>query len=494
MADYWVDDAIRIKHPDKLFIGGKWTAASTSKRLTVIAPSTEQPVAAVVEAVEADVDRAVAAARDAFDGGPWPWLSVKERSALVRKFGALLASRAPELARCWTLQTGVSINVSSFATKGADWLYNYYADLVENRPLAEVSPRDVGGVGIRVREPVGVVAAISPWNYPLGLMSMKVAPALAMGCTIVAKPAPESPLDAFIMAECAEEAGLPPGVFNIATADRAASEHLVRHAGVDKVAFTGSTAAGKRIASICGERIARFSLELGGKSAAIVLDDADLDEAVKTLVPAAMMHAGQGCALLTRVLVSRRRRDALAERYAAALQALKIGDALDPATQLGPLAMKRQLERVEGFVAKGVSEGARIVTGGRRPAQCSRGFFLEPTLFVDVDNAMSIAREEIFGPVVSMIAYDTVDDAIRIANDSPFGLNGAVYTNDKDEAYRVARRVRAGNFTQNGLAHDPKFPFGGFKQSGIGRENGPEGLALYGEMKTIYMAEAPAVL
>jgi acyl-CoA reductase-like NAD-dependent aldehyde dehydrogenase len=341
------------------------------------------------------------------------------------------------------------------------------------------------GKAIIVREPVGVVAAIAPWNAPYAIMAQKVAPALVAGCTVIMKPAPETPLEAYIIAECAEQAGLPPGVLNLVPSHREAADHLVRHPGVDKVGFTGSTGAGRRIASVCGERIARVTLELGGKSAALVLDDFPLDQAAAILSGTICTMSGQVCATLSRVIVSRHRHDALAEAIVAAMANVKVGDPDDPQTQMGPLAMRRQLERVKGYVASGREQGAKLACGGKQPAHMKRGYYFEPTLFTDVDNGMKIAQEEIFGPVISLIACDGEADAIRIANDSIYGLNGAVFTPDAEKAYQVARQLRTGCVGHNGLRMDFMAPYGGFKQSGIGREGGPENFHAYTETKTI---------
>lgn len=491
MPNFYTDARVPLAHPDMLYIDGRWVPASGA--LNLVSPSDEAVHARVAAAGVADVDRAVAAARRAFDSGPWPRKTAAERADHLVRMAALLRARAPHLAAAWSFQTGIPISIAQGGLANPGALYDYYAGLIGEEIFTRAVERQAGGVAVVRREAVGVVAAIAPWNHPSHLMSLKVAPALAMGCTIVAKPAPESPLDVFILAECADAAGIPAGVFNIAPADREASDHLVRHPDVDKVSFTGSSATGAHIASLCGARMARSSMELGGKSAAIILDDIAIEDVVKTLVPGGgFSMAGQGCAWLTRVLVSSRRRDALAEAYAAAIRTIKVGDAFDPATQMGPIAMQRQLDKVMGYIEKGKAEGARIVTGGGRPQGLDRGYFVEPTLFVDVENSMTIAQEEIFGPVISLIAYDDEEQAVAIANDSPFGLNGAIYTNDAHKAYDIACRVRAGNFSVNGMFHDSAFPFGGYKLSGTGREGGRYGLDLYAELKTVYMAQAPA--
>jgi acyl-CoA reductase-like NAD-dependent aldehyde dehydrogenase len=339
-----------------------------------------------------------------------------------------------------------------------------------------------------VKEPVGVCAAITPWNAPLVLLSYKVAAGLAAGCTIVSKPSPETPLEAYILAECIEQAGLPPGVFNIVPAGREGGDYLVRHKGIDKVAFTGSTGAGKHIAAACADRLARVSLELGGKSAAVLLDDADFKAALPSLMVYTMPITGQVCFSLTRILVPERREKEFLDMYLGAVSGIKVGDPMDPATQMGPLTMSRQRDRVEGYIRTGRAEGARIACGGGRPKGLDRGYYVEPTVFTSVTPEMKIVQEEIFGPVVSVLTYRDENEAVAKANNSQFGLNASVYTADVERGYRVARRVRSGNVTINGMIVDPKQPFGGFKQSGMGREGGPEGLDNYVETKTIHYA------
>jgi betaine-aldehyde dehydrogenase len=322
---------------------------------------------------------------------------------------------------------------------------------------------------------------------------LKVAPALAAGCTVVLKPAPETPLDAYLLAECLLEAGLPPGVVNIIAADRAVGEHLVTHPDVDKVAFTGSTAAGRRIGALCGERLRPVTLELGGKSPAIVLDDADVAATAAGLVPVSLMNNGQACVAQTRVLVSRARHDEMVDALVAAVAAVNVGDPLDPATGIGPLVSARQRTRVEGYIAAGRDEGATVALGGGRPAGIDRGWFVAPTVFADVGPAMTIAREEIFGPVLAVLAYDDVDDAVAIANDTDYGLGGSVWSADEEQARTVARRVRSGVVSLNGFSLEFGSPFGGMKASGLGRELGPEGLAAYLEPKTINLAAGASI-
>ena len=320
------------------------------------------------------------------------------------------------------------------------------------------------------------------------LLSYKVSAALAAGCTIVAKPSPETPLEAYILAECIEKAGLPEGVFNLVPADREGGEYLVGHKSIDKVAFTGSTGAGKAIAKICADRLARVSLELGGKSAAVLLDDADFNAALPSLMAYTMPITGQVCFSLTRILVPESRKAEFLDLYVGAVRNIKVGDPFDPATQMGPLTMARQRTRVESYIAAGRAEGATIACGGGRPQGLDKGFYVEPTVFTDVTPHMKIVQEEIFGPVVSVLTYTDIDDAIAKANNSSYGLSGAVYTADPERGYEVARRMRTGSVTINGMIVDPKHPFGGYKQSGMGREGGPEGLDNYVETKTIHYA------
>jgi acyl-CoA reductase-like NAD-dependent aldehyde dehydrogenase len=477
-----------IKSPRAFFINGKWEKPSGNGELKVISPVTEQVVMTFAEAAPPDVDRAVAAAREAFDHGPWPRMSAEQRGAALRKVAKQLEARQPELAQAWTTQVGAPISFTKYVVGQSAELFEYYGTLIQSYPVVDERHRDNGGLVRVVKEPVGVVAAITPWNAPLVLLCYKVAAGLAAGCTIVAKPSPETPMDAYILAECIEAAGLPPGVFNLVPAGRETGDYLIRHPGIDKISFTGSTAAGKHIAAVAAERLTRTSFELGGKSAAIVLGDADMSQVLGSLVPYSMPITGQVCFSLTRVLAPKKREQEVIDAYVGAVKHVKVGDPQDAATQMGPLAMARQLERVQGYIAKGKSEGARLVLGGGRPKGLDRGYFVEPTVFTGVDTSMTIAREEIFGPVVSFIAYDDVDDAIEKANDTVYGLHGAVYTADAERGYEIARRMRSGSVTVNGMIVDPKMPFGGFKQSGIGREGGIEGLDTYFELKTIYFA------
>jgi len=484
--------APRLRHPDRLFIGGQWVEAQSGRQLEVVSPDTEQVVVRVAEADERDMDRAVAAARKAFDEGPWQWYSPAERVAAMTRLVEALRRREPEIAAVWSQQMGGLATLAPYLTKRGTQNLQDAIDLGGTFPFITKVPSPAANAAYVVHEPVGVVAAIAPWNVPYMIMAAKIAPALLAGCTIVMKPSPETPIEAYIIAECAEEVGLPPGVINLVPGDRKASDHLVCNPGVDKVSFTGSTAVGKRIGSVCGSRVARCTLELGGKSAAIVLDDFTAEETAKVLAGAITLVSGQVCAMLTRAIVPRRRHNEIADAIASAMKQVRVGHSSDEKAQMGPLAMRRQLERVESYIDKGQKEGAELVTGGGRPKQFDRGYFFEPTLFADVRNDMTIAREEIFGPVLSLIPCEDVEDAVRIANDSNYGLNGSVLTHNADDAWRIARRVRTGNVGQNGMRTDFSLPFGGYKQSGIGRESGAQGLMHYLETKTIMLDAEPA--
>ncbi len=486
---------VRLTHPDKLFIDGRWVTPASDGRIEVISPYDETVAAVVAEAREADMDRAVHAARAAFDRGPWPKLTHRERADHLLRLAGQLKLRVPELELAWTQQVGALAIMAPGMVGGAIGLLDYFAGLGDTFAFAEKRPSfDGHGIAVVAREPVGVVVAIVPWNAPLMIMINKIAPALLAGCTVIMKPSPETPLDAYIIAESAEAAGFPAGVINLVTSHREAADYLVRNEGVDKVSFTGSTTAGKRIASVCGARIARVTLELGGKSAAIVCDDADIEPTAKHLAFVISILSGQVCATLSRVIVPRARYDAFTEALKAELSAIKVGDPFDPSSRMGPLAMRRQLERVEGYIAKGLAEGARIACGGGRPKDLARGCYFEPTLFTHVQSGMTVAQEEIFGPVITLLSYEDENEAVRIANHSNYGLFGAVFTQDNDRAYRIARGVRTGALTQNGFRLDNFLPFGGFKQSGLGREGGEAGLASYTELKTILLDGAPSQL
>ncbi|WP_214108430.1 aldehyde dehydrogenase [Acrocarpospora catenulata] len=470
---------------DTLFIGGDWVAPAGTGIIEVVSPHTEEVVARVPEGGPADMDRAVAAARAAFDRGPWPRLSMAERAAVVGRLAEIYAARQAEIAEIITLEMGSPITFSQLAQAPQPLgMLQYFAQLGQTFEVEDQRPGLFGPVTVR-REPVGVVAAIVPWNVPQFVIMTKLAPALIAGCTVVIKPAPETPLDGYLLGEMIKEAGLPEGVVSIVAAGRETGEHLVSHPGVDKVAFTGSTAAGRRIGAICGEQLKRCSLELGGKSAAIILDDCDLPSAMGFLSIASLLNSGQACVAQTRVLASRSRYDEVVQAVAEMVTAQPVGDPADPATGIGPMVAKRQQDRVEGYIRIGLDEGAKAVVGGLdRPYD--RGWYVAPTVFAGATNDMRIAREEIFGPVLTVIPYEDEADAIRIANDSDYGLSGSVWTADTDHGMDVARQVRTGTYGVNMMnTMEPATPFGGYKASGLGRELGPEGLAAYLEYKSI---------
>ncbi|THC43101.1 aldehyde dehydrogenase [Streptomyces sp. A1499] len=474
----------------ELFIGGRYVRPHDPRRtVEVVNPADELPAGSFPTAGPADVDAAVAAARGALDDRAWGGLGPVERSALLVRFADALEMHLPERAALTTLQNGMPINLA-LATEGADpvGLLRYYAALAGTMPLEETRAR-LDGLGrtLVTRDPVGVVAAVVPWNFPQTLTMFKLAPALAAGCSVVLKPAPETTLDAYALADAARCAGLPPGVLNVVPGGADVGEHLIAHPGIGKVAFTGSTATGRRIGEVCGSLLRPVSLELGGKSAAILLDDADLEVFVTRLAKVSLLNNGQTCHLSTRILVPRARHDAVAEAVGAVAAALAVGDPMDPATELGPLVSRRQRDRVESCISEAKAVGTSVVTGGG-PRPRDRGWFVSPAVFADVDNGAPLAREEVFGPVLALIPYGDVDEAVRIANDSPYGLAGTVWSSDPEHGLAVARRVRTGTIGINDYSIDVGAPFGGIKASGLGRELGPEGLAAFTCPKSIYLA------
>ncbi len=483
---------VPLGHPDRFFIGGEWVEPSTGSQIDVLDSHSEELFFRVPEAREADMSRAIGAARRAFDEGPWPGLTHAERADYLRAMAKGLTERAADVAEIWPRESGILFGIAQAMSPGFASAFEYYAGLADGFPFEEEAHPTAGGqFGLIVREPVGVVGAIIPWNVPLGLLSYKIAPALIAGCTVVLKSSPEAPGEGYLVAEIAEAVGLPPGVLNVVTADREVSELLVRDPRVDKITFTGSTAAGRKIGAICGERIARCTLELGGKSAAVVLDDIDVEVAAQALAGAECFLSGQVCSSLTRIVVPQNRHDALVEALAATFSSVKVGDPFDPASQMGPLVASRQRDRVEGYIQKGVDEGATLVTGGGRPKDLDRGWYVEPTVFANVDNSSVIAQEEIFGPVLSVVPAKDEDDAVRVANDTIYGLNASVFTNDVDRARKVAGRLRSGTVGHNAFRTDFGIGFGGFKQSGIGREGGTEGLLPFLEPKTVILEGRP---
>ena len=478
---------MRSLNYDELFIGGRWQAPSTKQRLSVISPHTEEPIGETPEASPEDVDRAVTAARKAFDDGPWPRMSVDERMEKIEKLTAIYTAETDAMADLITAEMGSPKSFSRLGQgTGAVAQMHLNLSTAKNFPWVERRPGLFGDVHVR-RAPVGVVGAIVPWNVPQFLIMPKLIPALIAGCTVVVKPAPETPLDAMWLAEMLDELDLPEGVVSIIPGGRETGDALVRHPGVDKISFTGSSATGRHIASLCGEQLKRVSLELGGKSAAIILDDADIDHTVKHLKTASLMNNGQACVAQTRILVSERRHDEVVDALAEMMSGLQVGDPADEATDVGPLVAQRQQHRVQGYIEAGVDEGARIVLGGTDKPR-DRGWYVQPTLFADATNEMRIAREEIFGPVLTVLKYSDERDAVRIANDSEYGLGGSVWTADVAHGLNIAEQVRTGTFGINMYTLDTTAPFGGFKQSGIGREFGSEGLSEYVELQSTVSA------
>ena len=472
---------------DKLFIGGKWVEPSTTEVIEVHSPATGELVGKVPMAAEADVNAACAAARKAFDEGPWPHMSPQERAAVLAAAVKIMEERADELKFLLAAETGQPLMIVDMMQYGAAMsAFNHYAGAADKFTWRDF--RDgVYGQTMVVREPVGVVGAVTAWNVPFFLAANKLGPALLAGCTIVLKPAAETPLSVFAMAEMFAEAGLPEGVLSIVPGGPETGRALTSNPELDKYTFTGSSAVGKEIAKIAAENLKACTLELGGKSAAIILEDADLDSTLPMLVFSGLMNSGQACVGQTRILAPRSRYDEVVEKLAAAVAAMQVGLPDDPAAMIGPLISEKQRERVEGYIKKGLEEGARIVTGGGRPEGLDSGWFVQPTVFADVDNSMTIAQEEIFGPVLAIIPFDTEEDAIRIANDSVYGLAGSVFTTDFPKAVEIAKKIRTGTYAVNMYAFDPGAPFGGYKNSGLGRENGPEGIEQYCEAKSILL-------
>ena len=476
-----VAEQVQVK--DKLYIGGNWVESAGDATIEVVNAATEEVMGRIPEGTPADVDRAVAAARTAFEG--WSQTSVQDRAAVLQSIADGLAARRDEIAALVSQEVGMPLKLSTMIQAGLPVMtFSSMVQVVEDFPFEEEQ-----GNSLIVREPVGVVGAITPWNYPLHQICAKVAPALAAGCTIVVKPSEVTPLNAFVLAEVIDQAGLPAGVFNLVTGyGPVVGEALAAHPGVDMVSFTGSTAAGRRVSEVASKTIKRVALELGGKSPNVILDDADLDKAVGDGVAKCFLNSGQTCSALTRMLVPRERLEE-AERIAAqAAQASRPGDPFDPSTRLGPLVSETQRERVRGYIEKGVEEGAKLVTGGAEPPEgVERGYFVQPTVFSEVRPDMTIAQEEIFGPVLSIIPYEDEEDAIRIANDTIYGLAAGVWSGDEERAKRVARRLRTGQVEINGAAFNPQAPFGGYKQSGHGREFGRFGLEEFLEVKSMQL-------
>jgi aldehyde dehydrogenase (NAD+) len=472
------------------FIGNEWVRPEGGETRLALEAATEEPLGTVPLGSPADIDKAVRAARAAFDEGPWGSTTAAERAAVLRDFATALRARGNDTSELVTRENGMPIGLSkAFNGEAPAALVEMYAGMIESIDLEMPQESPLGSTLVR-REPVGVVGAICPWNYPQSIAIVKTAAALAAGCTVVLKPSPETALDSYLIADAALEAGFPAGVLNVVVADREAASTLVTHPGVDKVTFTGSTAAGRWIGSECGRLMKRCTLELGGKSAAIFLEDGDVGTLLDGLAMSSFMNNGQNCTAQMRMLVPRSRYDEVVEALVGYAEAFVVGDPLDPATTCGPMVSERQRERVMGYIDEARDSDARLVAGGGRPPGLDRGWFVEPTVFADVSNDDKIAREEVFGPVMAVIPYDGDDEAVAIANDSEYGLAGSVWTEDEARGLEVARRVRTGTIGVNYYVPDLTAPFGGYKASGVGREFGRQGLESYLEWKAIYASAA----
>ncbi len=480
----WVDVS---ENAQKFFIGGQWVEPSTDDRLEVINPATEEPIGTIALGGPADVDAAVAAARAAFDA--WAQTSVEERLAILNKITELLGARADELAATISAEMGAPIGLAKAAQAASG--FAHFATMAA--VLSEFQFEERVGTSLIVKEPIGVVGMITPWNWPINQISCKVAPALAAGCTMVLKPSEVAPLNAVLFAEILADAGVPPGVFNLVNGDGpTVGSYLSAHEGVDMMSFTGSTRAGIEVARNAAPTVKRVAQELGGKSANIILDDADLAEAIGRDAFGMCMNSGQSCNAGTRMLVPRSKMAEAAEIARRSMEAVAVGPPSSDGTTIGPVVSEAQWNKIQGLIQAGIDEGATLATGGTgRPEGLETGYYVKPTLFTDVTNDMRIAREEIFGPVLVMIGYEDDDDAVRIANDSPYGLAGYV-SGSPERAIDVARRIRTGNMHVNGAGPDFNAPFGGFKQSGNGREWGHHGLEEFLETKAILGAVAPA--
>jgi aldehyde dehydrogenase (NAD+) len=477
-----------------LFIDGEWRAASGGARFQSINPATEEPWAEVAAAAPEDVDRAVVAARRAFDAGVWRTRPREARAEVLARIAALILERSDELALAEVTDGGGTLRKANMADIPATaQTFQYYADLLLSTPDEEEHSEDVPVASRNLvrREPIGVCACITPFNFPLAAASWKIAPALAAGNSVVIKPSPYTPVTTLLLGELCHQAGVPAGVLNVVAGPGAdVGERLVTHPAVGKIAFTGSTAVGRRIMELAAPAVRRLTLELGGKSPNIVLDDANLEGAVRGALFGTFFHGGQVCESGTRLLLHERIHDEFVERMLQAAREIRVGDPMDPSSTMGPLISARQLDQVRHFVAEGRRAGATLVFGGKRPADLPRGYYHEPTIFVGVDNDMAIARDEIFGPVLSVLKFGSDEEALRLANATLYGLGAAVWSRDLDRARAMAERIDAGTVWINDYhLINVRFPFGGYKQSGFGRELGPAGLAEFQQLKHIHLGQ-----
>ncbi|WP_042353774.1 aldehyde dehydrogenase family protein [Bacillus rubiinfantis] len=476
-----------LQAPIQLFIDGKFVPSVSGKTFDTINPATEEVLAVVSEAQEEDIDVAVKAARRAFESGPWPDLSAAERARLIYKFADLIEENREELAQLEALDNGKPYTVAlSDDIPATVEQFRYYAGWA-TKILGQTVPISKDYLNFTRHEPIGVVGQIIPWNYPLTMASWKMGAALATGCTIVLKPAEQTPLSILYAARLLQEAGFPPGVVNIVPGfGQTAGAAIVNHDDVDKVAFTGSTVTGKYIMRQAAETIKNITLELGGKSPNIIFEDADLDEAIPGAFNGIMYNHGQNCSAGSRVFVQRKHYERVVDELAKRANEVKLGTGLDKETEMGPLVSKRQFERVLDYIEKGKAEGARVAAGGDKAAD--KGYFVQPTVFADVTDDMLIAKEEIFGPVVVVMPFDTVDEVVKRANNTPYGLAAGVWTKDIKKAHQVANKLKAGTVWINDYnLEDPAAAFGGYKQSGIGREMGSYALDNYTEVKCVWV-------
>jgi aldehyde dehydrogenase (NAD+) len=470
---------------DAILVGSQWSKPASTNLITVTSPSTEEIVGRVPDGSFADIDSAVSTARAAFNNGPWPRMSVRERGSYLLKMADILLPHIDEIAMTQVDEMGTPFSFVKGGTNFTLGQTSVQIDVVDSIPTRMT--RRVGTSEVVVsRLPMGVIGTVIPWNGPIPTLLMRIFPALLTGSSLVIKPPPESPMSAYWVAEAAIEAGLPEGVLSIVAGGRELGEHLVTHPGIDKVSFTGSVEAGRRVATLCGQMLRPATMELGGKSAAVILDDVDLDALLDTMIFNGLGNCGQVCYATTRLLVPRSRGEEIKGRLVEAVAAKPVGDPHLSSTFIGPVAAERQRDRVEDYIKIGQEEGAKVLLGGSRPLAFDRGWYVEPTVLDNVSNDSRVAREEIFGPVLSLIDYDTVDEAIRLANDSPYGLGGAVYSSDPELGLKVAERMITGTVVvNNGSLAGAGGPFGGMRDSGLGRERGIEGYANYYQLRSI---------